>query len=89
MVWEKEKPEKRFTTQKPESLGRDRPTAPKQMARPTRTGETPMAEMEGATMAEVVTRATVAEPWAARRIWLRIKASRIRGTLKFCMVETM
>ena len=49
-------------TQKPESFGSERPTEPKQIARPTSTGEAPIDAMEGATIADVVTRATVAEP---------------------------
>ena len=89
MVCEKVKPEKRLITQKPESLGRDKPTPPQQIAKPTRIGEAPMDSIDGATIAAVVTRATVAEPWAARRIWLRVNPRMMSGTLKSCIVATM
>ena len=50
-----ENPEKRLTTQKPESFGSDMPMPPAQMARPTRTGETtPSFTTSGARRAEVV-----------------------------------
>ena len=62
MVCGKVKPENLLTTQKPESFGNDKPTAPQQIAKPTRTGDAPTAEIDGATIAAVVTNATVAEP---------------------------
>ena len=62
IVCGKVKPENLLTTQKPESFGRDKPTAPQQIVKPTSTGEAPTALIDGATIAAVVTSATVAEP---------------------------
>ena len=56
------KPENLFTTQKAESFGMDKPTAPQQIAKPTSIGDAPTALIDGATIADVVTNATVDEP---------------------------
>ena len=61
----------RLITQKPESVGSDRPMPPAQMARDTRIGDTVAIPAKiGAKIADVVTSATVVEPWAARSTWL-------------------
>ena len=52
----------RFTTQNPESFGSDSPTPPAQIARPTRTGETPSSNTIGPIILDVVTSATVVDP---------------------------
>lgn len=62
IVCGKVKPENLLTTQKAESFGRDKPTAPQQIAKPTSTGDAPTALIDGATIAAVVTNATVDEP---------------------------
>ena len=63
-----EKFENLFTTQKPESLGRESPIPPAQIASPTRIGETPRLGAIGPKIEEAVTKATVVDPCAARRI---------------------
>ena len=65
-------------TQKPESLGSDRPMPPAQIARDTRIGDTVAIPAKiGAKIADVVTSATVVDPWAARSTWLITNAATI------------
>ena len=65
--------------QKAASVGSVSPTVPTQMARPTVTGEIPVASAMGPTMDTVVSMATVADPTAARMIIPSTKARRITG----------
>ena len=58
---------KREIAQKPESLGRERPMPPAQIAIAQRIGDTPEDAAAEAIIAEVVVRATVVEPCAQRR----------------------
>ena len=55
-------PEKREMTQNPESLGNEQHMLPQQIASPTVMGLAPATAIMGATMDDVVTAATVAEP---------------------------
>ena len=68
--------------QKPESLGRERPIPPAQIAIAHRIGETPEVAAALAIIAEVVVRATVVEPCAQRRTWEITKQSTRIGILK-------
>ena len=77
------------TTQNPESLGRERPIPPEQIAKPGRIGEMFMPAQIGPIMDAVVTRATVVEPVEALRIWLRRNPSMIIGIFWFWKMVTM
>ena len=76
------------TTQKPESLGSERPTPPAQIASPTRIGDTPILAATGPSMVDVVTSATVVEPREERSIWLRTNPRTISGIFTFVNIST-
>src|SRR5690554_1564425 len=68
-----DRPENRETTQNAESFGSEKHMPPAHTARPRSMGESPPVAAVGPRIAEVVIRATVAEPCAARRMALSKK----------------